>query len=156
MPTLRCTGPSGNRSAGSSTGTRTTPTIPAGSSYNRRIADNPRYTNAYNWTHLDLETGRGVVYLRRWSEPRGEWIADVDATKGGRYVLKSLPKGLASKPAGGEPAAALASLERMWPDFTDDESGYAFSSEPGPHAVYTWISRTEGFWLCGTFEAVAP
>ena len=41
-------------------------------------------------------------------------------------------------------------------DLSDDESGYAFSSEPGPHAVYTWISRTEGFWLCGTFEAVAP
>lgn len=36
-----------------------------------------------------------------------------------------------------EPAAALASLERMWPDFTDEEAGYdalgrTFDIAPGP------------------------
>jgi hypothetical protein len=43
--------------------------IPAGASYERRTAKDPRYTNAYNLVHLDFETGQGVVYLRRWSDP---------------------------------------------------------------------------------------
>ena len=41
-------------------------------------------------------------------------------------------------------------------DLADYESGYAFSSEPGPHAVYTWISRTEGFGSVERSKAVSP
>ncbi len=41
-------------------------------------------------------------------------------------------------------------------DLASDASGWAFSSEPGPHAVYTGINRTDSLWLCGTFEAASP
>jgi predicted MPP superfamily phosphohydrolase len=74
--------------------------IPAGASYDRRIAGNPRYTNSYNWVHLDFATGTGTVYLRKWSDPRSEWIEDVDTYRDGRFVIQPLPKRL------GEPAIA--------------------------------------------------
>lgn len=50
--------------------------IPAGTIYNDRLANNPRYDNSYNFVHLDFETSRGTVYLRRWSDPEGKWIRD--------------------------------------------------------------------------------
>ena len=34
----------------------------------------------------------------------------------------------------------------------DDEAGYAYVSEPGPHAVYT-AARGNQLWICGTFDA---
>lgn len=71
-------------------------TIPAGASYKRRVAEDPRYTNAYNWVHLDFEAGQGAVYLRRWSDQRNEWIADIDSHLGGKFVL-DLPKELSSR-----------------------------------------------------------
>ena len=71
--------------------------LPAGASYKRRIAEDPRYTNAYNWVHLDFEAGQGTVYLRRWSDQRNEWIEDIDSHPGGRFVLGNLPKELGKK-----------------------------------------------------------
>ena len=59
--------------------------IPAGASYDRRIAKDPHYTNAYNFVHLDFETGKGIVFLRRWSDPRYEWIEDVDSHPCGKF-----------------------------------------------------------------------
>jgi len=53
--------------------------IPAGASYDRRMANNPAYANSYNFVHLDLDTGRGTVFLRRWSDPRNEWVEDIDS-----------------------------------------------------------------------------
>jgi len=53
--------------------------------------------------------------------------------------------------ASSKPEAATEFNETA--DLAEDESGYAYSSEPGPHAVYTWISTTDAFWLCGSFEA---
>lgn len=88
--------------------------IPGGAGYDRRIAENPRYTNACNWVRLDLANGTGRVYLRRWSEQRSEWIADTDTHEGGRFDLPALPKGLAAKsPA---PAPAKASPPAPSPD----------------------------------------
>lgn len=83
--------------------------IPAGTSYKRRIAEDPRYTNAYNWVHLNLEAGQGVVYLRRWSDPRNQWIEDTDAHPGGQYVLESLPKGLGAKRLSKSPSSVASS-----------------------------------------------
>jgi HEAT repeat protein/predicted phosphodiesterase len=71
--------------------------IPAGASYERRTANNPRYTNAYNWVSLDLEAGHGTVYLRRWSDKQNEWIEDTDTYRGGKFVLNNLPKELHKK-----------------------------------------------------------
>ena len=59
--------------------------IPAGASYDRRIAPNPRYANSYNFVHLDFETEQGTIYLRRWSDPRGRWIEDVDSCTDGVF-----------------------------------------------------------------------
>ena len=72
-------------------------TIPAGAAYDRRVAPDPRYTNAYNFVRLDLNAGRGVVHLRRWSDPRNEWIEDTDASPGGRYEFR-LPGRKSGKP----------------------------------------------------------
>jgi predicted MPP superfamily phosphohydrolase len=71
--------------------------IPAGASYKRRIAEDPRYTNAYNWVHLDLDVGYGAVYLRRWSDPRNKWIEDTDAYDDGKFALDKLPKEVGKK-----------------------------------------------------------
>jgi predicted phosphodiesterase len=53
--------------------------IPAGTVYNRRLEGNPRYTNSYNFAHLDFGTRHGTVYLRRWDERRDRWVEDDDA-----------------------------------------------------------------------------
>jgi hypothetical protein len=88
--------------------------IPAGASYDRRIAENPRYTNAYNLVRLNLANGTGRIYLRRWSEPRNAWIPDTDTHEGGTFDLPALPKGLGAKsPA---PATAKATPPPPSPD----------------------------------------
>lgn len=58
--------------------------IPAGACYERRISEDPRYTNAYNWVHVDLAAGQGMVYLRRWSDPRSQWLEDIDTHQEGQ------------------------------------------------------------------------
>jgi hypothetical protein len=73
--------------------------IPAGASYDRRVADNPRYTNGYNWVHLDFATGEGTVYLRKWSDTRNEWIEDIDTHKNGKFAIEPLPKELGNAKA---------------------------------------------------------
>lgn len=42
--------------------------IPAGASYDRRIANKPRYKNAHNFVSLDFDADEGTVFLRRWSD----------------------------------------------------------------------------------------
>ena len=58
--------------------------IPAGASYYRRMAENPRYANSYNFVHLDFDTGNGVVFLRRWSDEGNKWLEDIASCKGGK------------------------------------------------------------------------
>jgi tetratricopeptide (TPR) repeat protein/predicted phosphodiesterase len=57
--------------------------IPAGASYDRRMAENPLYANSYNFVHLDFNIGNGIVFLRRWSDPRNKWLEDIDSCDGG-------------------------------------------------------------------------
>ena len=59
--------------------------IPSGACYDRRIPENPLYANSYNFVHLDLETGTGVVFLRRWSDPRDKWLEDIDSCDDGKF-----------------------------------------------------------------------
>jgi formylglycine-generating enzyme required for sulfatase activity/predicted phosphodiesterase len=102
--------------------------IPAGACFERRLATNPRYTNAYNFVHLDFDTGRGVIYLRRWSDPRNQWLADHESHDGGLFTFP-LPKELATrtptpppppspafKPADATPPAILEYLRRVEKD----------------------------------------
>jgi predicted phosphodiesterase len=51
-------------------------TIPAGASYYRRIADDPRYTNAYNFCSVDLDSHVGTIFHRIWFEEKVGWGAD--------------------------------------------------------------------------------
>ncbi len=50
-----------------------------------RAPDDPHYTSAYNFVHLNTDTGHGNVFLRRWSDPRHEWIEDTDSSSGGEF-----------------------------------------------------------------------
>jgi len=59
--------------------------IPAGASYDRRMPENPRYANSYNFAHLDFDAGKGVIFLRRWSDPRGKWLEDIDSCDIGKF-----------------------------------------------------------------------
>ena len=56
--------------------------IPTGASYDRRD-----WANSYNFVHLDLETGKGSVYLRRWSDRADKWIKDEDTWSDGLYPI---------------------------------------------------------------------
>ncbi|NIM11894.1 MAG: tetratricopeptide repeat protein [Candidatus Aminicenantes bacterium] len=69
--------------------------IPAGAAYDRRKASDPRYTNAYNFVHLDFKDNKGVAYLRCWSERTNKWREDIDAHKDGRFEFP-LPEGISS------------------------------------------------------------
>ncbi len=65
--------------------------IPAGTVYDRRFSSNPRYMNSYNFTHIDLETLRGTVYLRHWEEQKDSWAADSVNQDDGHFHF-TLPK----------------------------------------------------------------
>ncbi len=52
--------------------------IPAGACYDRRIPADPHYANAYNFVHLNLENGQGVVFLRCWNG-MDKWREDIDS-----------------------------------------------------------------------------
>ncbi len=64
--------------------------IPAGACYNRGNTDDTFYASAYNFVHLDFNAGKGVMFLRRWSDPRNEWIEDNDSFPSGKFEF-SLP-----------------------------------------------------------------
>jgi predicted MPP superfamily phosphohydrolase len=84
--------------------------IPAGASWDRRVANDPRYINAYNWVHLDLDANEGRVYLRQWGDKRDEWIEDTHTYPEGKFTLKSLPKKL-HKPKTEASVATSSSVE---------------------------------------------
>ena len=59
--------------------------IPAGASFERRVAKDPSHINSYNFVHLDLETGKGTVFLRRWIDERTEWARDDQTYPDGKF-----------------------------------------------------------------------
>ena len=68
--------------------------IPAGASYDRRMAENPAYANSYNFVHLDLATDKGTAFLRRWSDPRNKWVKDIDSCDEGECDFNLSGSGL--------------------------------------------------------------
>ena len=84
--------------------------IPAGACYNRRVAEHPRYNNAYNLVHLDLDTGQGTVFLRRWNDTRTEWAKDTETHPEGLFGFRLFEE---PEPVqGGVPARKRASSGR--------------------------------------------
>lgn len=59
--------------------------IPAGASYRKRIEDSPHYTNSYNFVHINFDTGKTAVFLRRWDDELGEWVKDVSSSSNGKF-----------------------------------------------------------------------
>jgi len=51
-------------------------TIPAGACYDRSMPSNSAYTYSYNYVHLDFDTDKGFVFLRRWSDLNRIWRKD--------------------------------------------------------------------------------
>ncbi|SEH52830.1 NACHT domain-containing protein [Magnetospirillum fulvum] len=49
--------------------------IPGGACFSQRTAPHPRWTNSYNFVHLDRAKGKGAVYLRRWDDSEHQWRA---------------------------------------------------------------------------------
>jgi calcineurin-like phosphoesterase family protein len=66
--------------------------IPAGACYDRR--DRP---NGYNFVRFDLARKQGTVFLRRYANRRGTWIADTETTgdkDGGERAISLLSRKL--------------------------------------------------------------
>ena len=62
--------------------------IPAGACFDRRIVDDPRLVNAYNFVHIDLDTNQCLICLRRWDNDHTNWHADDDFYRDGIYSFK--------------------------------------------------------------------
>jgi predicted phosphodiesterase len=68
--------------------------IPAGASYYRRNPTDPRYTNAYNFCSVDLESNMGTIFHRLWSDVNDMWRADERFWAEGRshfFIQKKQP-----------------------------------------------------------------
>ena len=65
--------------------------VSTGAAYNKRISQDPLYISAYNFVHLDFDTRKGTIFIRRWSEKSVKWIEDVDSTPEGKFIFE-LPK----------------------------------------------------------------
>jgi predicted MPP superfamily phosphohydrolase len=63
-------------------------TIPAGTVYESR-----EWLNGYNIVRLDFETGKGTIWLYRYSESRHEWVKDIMSTgnEAGALIEFDLP-----------------------------------------------------------------
>nr|VFJ49265.1 MAG: Calcineurin-like phosphoesterase [Candidatus Kentron sp. FM]VFJ62583.1 MAG: Calcineurin-like phosphoesterase [Candidatus Kentron sp. FM]VFK15368.1 MAG: Calcineurin-like phosphoesterase [Candidatus Kentron sp. FM] len=69
-----------------STGGRDCIIVPAGACFSGRIVKDTLHISAYNWVHLDLTAGKGIVYLREWNERQSKWIAGMHANDGGKFT----------------------------------------------------------------------
>jgi len=59
--------------------------IPAGASFGGRTPKDPSHINSYNFVHIDFETGKGFVFLRRWIDERSVWDKDVQTYPDGKF-----------------------------------------------------------------------
>ena len=67
-------------------------TIPAGASYWRRGQQDISFISSYNYVHLDLDTGKGTVFLRKWNDQKEEWSSDTEASIDGQNKFEYLPR----------------------------------------------------------------
>lgn len=75
--------------------------IAAGPTYDERDGGDSAYVNAFNLTTLNLDSGKGEVFIRRWSENSKKWLADIDTCKNGRFSF-TLPRAADKPPAAEE------------------------------------------------------
>ena len=59
--------------------------IPAGASFGGRPPEDPSRINSYNFVHIDFETGKGFVFLRRWIDERSVWDKDIQTYPEGKF-----------------------------------------------------------------------
>jgi hypothetical protein len=105
--------------------------IPAGATYNRRLQTDPRYNNSYNFTHIDLESGRGYVFLRRWDDDApNKWVRDDRHWPGGVAQF--------SIPERDERRAALA---RRWQTRMSENYRPFFDNRPAKRMKLTVTQR---------------
>jgi hypothetical protein len=67
--------------------------IPAGAGFDKRVPDNPIYTNAYNFVHIDFDTGQITIYLRCWNNRKSKFDKDTNVYSSGQKSFP-LPKQL--------------------------------------------------------------
>lgn len=67
--------------------------IPAGAAFDRRVAAQPRWTNAYAVVTIDLAQRAGEVLVRQWSDSANRWNDHQDIGKNGvfAFTLPALP-----------------------------------------------------------------
>lgn len=67
-------------------------TIPAGAAYSGDGYVDPRYINSYNYVSVDLESGTGSIFFRRWVPERHTWMKDEFLAPGGGRFDFNIPK----------------------------------------------------------------
>jgi len=65
--------------------------LPGGAAFDRRVADHPRWTNAYGLITIDVPSRKGTAHIRRWSDTLGKWIAHEEVCPDGRFSF-DLPR----------------------------------------------------------------
>lgn len=75
--------------------------IPAGASQNWRTPKDLRDSIAYNYVHLDFDSGNLTVFLRRWSESRKKFVEDVDSYEHGIFTSNDRDRPLLQSPGSG-------------------------------------------------------
>lgn len=85
--------------------------MPAGACYERRTPKDSHYANAYSFVHVDLYSGKGVVYIRRWDHELQKWLRDNRSDKNGvPFILPGQP--LFSQETNNEPKG-ISQLRRQ-------------------------------------------
>ena len=62
--------------------------IPAGSLYDRRVGSTPQYSNGFNYGSVDLDTGLGTIYLRRWRADNTGWDKERESPPTGEKAFQ--------------------------------------------------------------------
>jgi predicted phosphodiesterase len=112
--------------------------IPAGSGFDKRNPGDPNYTNAYNFVHLNFDTGQFTIYLRHWNNRSGEWDNDTSIYSDGKETF-ILPKLLGHPvPKEETPASPLPSTPaaKIPGSFTD-------SANKGVEIILTYQERSD-------------
>jgi tetratricopeptide (TPR) repeat protein/predicted MPP superfamily phosphohydrolase len=130
--------------------------IPAGASYDRRVPVKPCYANSFNFVHLDFVTGRGIVYLRSWSDRTNKWREDVDSHAGGKVEF-SLPKEQARTEDNNKGLCNninMPKFEREFPPWSESGSVHVTAQFDLNNPVFNIPYRSKGNGVVGRDEAL--
>jgi hypothetical protein len=65
--------------------------IPAGATFSSRYSADPRYISSYNFVTVNLDSGQGTIFFRRWHDQGHSWDADKLLWHEGRFEF-NVPK----------------------------------------------------------------